>query len=114
MKELAVRLQTIGKCAGCLGVLLVVLAVAARDEALLASAFVFLAPAFLMPSVVDWLHTRAVLAEIRSRHRASASTLPPPSASDPATLIHPLPGHNESDGWFKPLVEWDSPSRSIH
>ena len=116
MKALAEKLEMAGQWAAFPALLLVFASGATRSGALLAASFFFLAPAFLMPSIADWLRTRAALAEIRSHHRAmaaGASTLPPPPPVGPA-ILRDLGWDQESDDRPNLSVEWDSPSRSIH
>jgi hypothetical protein len=117
MRMLAERLESAGKWAVFPALLLVVVSAVTRCGALLVGAFLFLAPAYLLPSIADWLRTRAVLVEIRSRNRAiaaSVTTLPPPRTVTSAIPRDPGPSQDGGDDWLEPPVEWDSLSRSIH
>jgi hypothetical protein len=117
MKDLETTLEAAGKWAACLGILLVVISAATLSGALLATSFLFLGPAYIMPEVVDWLRTRSAVAELRSRPRAIPSgttTRPPQGTVHQARPRDPGPGRDDGEAWSVPLADWDSPSRSIH
>jgi hypothetical protein len=116
METWAQRLETAGKWACLIGVLLALLGGATRSGVLLAASAVFLGPAFLMPGYVDLLRTRAALAEVRSRNRAIPAGTPTPPPQTVELIIHrdPGPDRDGGNGWVKPLTEWDFPSPTIH
>jgi hypothetical protein len=116
MRTQAQRLETAGKWACLIGVLLTLLGGATHSGVLLVASAVFLGPAFLMPGYVDLLRTRAALAEVRSRNRAvSAVTPTPPSQTvEPIILRDPGPHRDGGNARVKPLTEWEFPSPTIH
>jgi len=116
MRILADRLESAGKWAVFPALMLVVVSALTQCGVLLVAAFFFLGAGYLLPSIADWLRTRAALAEARSCDRAntaSTSTLPPQTVSAIILRDQDAAQHG-GDDWLELPTAWDAPSRTIH
>ena len=108
MRQLAKRIESAGKWTGVIGCSLVILSAVTMNGIVLMLAILFIGSASMSPAIADWLQTEAALEDAREREKAIR--LQAEHAAELGRLRQPLGASDRQP----PLIEWDSPSRSIH